>query len=219
MKLRCALAFAMLIDLVAMPLCAAELTPRVDGAQLGISISGVSYPETLARDLRSGLENRILIQVAVVTQSRVVAHADITIAVKYDLWEEKFKLKKTGGKVEEREFKEAADVIAYLSVPPLTQLFSLDALPQAESCVAKAEILINPIEREKMERLRQWVADNSTPGGVVRAGMAPTPLTSMPNDLFNKIFEQYVRGANIIAPWRLGVTSKPFLTHDLRATQ
>src|SRR5215831_12365784 len=101
MKLRCALAFAMLIDLVAMPLCAAELTPRVDGAQLGISISGVSYPETLARDLRSGLENRILIQVAVVTQSRVVAHADITIAVKYDLWEEKFKLKKTGGKVEE----------------------------------------------------------------------------------------------------------------------
>src|SRR5262245_43489129 len=121
---------SLLVSLSAPAASAAELLPRLDGRHMGIELTGVTFPETLGRDLRSGLENRIVIQVTAQSQGRVLVRKNVSYVVKFDLWEETFKLRKEmDTKVETFEVKDTAAVIAQLSAPRLVELFPLDALP------------------------------------------------------------------------------------------
>jgi hypothetical protein len=193
---------------------AAELMPRVANNAVGASVLDLPFPETLVRDLTSGFESRIFIRVSLLASGKIVGHRDGTVTAKYDLWEEQFAIRKFIGDslVNEMTFKKAQEVMAYLAHVELDSLFSADSAPNTQEVVLRADVSINPVEREKIERVRKWVAGNSAPGNVA-ADPAGTPLTSKPNDLFNKIFEQYIRGEDIVATWKLSITSKPFNPH------
>ncbi len=194
---------------------AAELRPRIDDQQIGASLSGLLFPDTLVKDLASGLDNRVLIRVAVIAKAKPIGGANVTVLIKYDLWEEVFNVRMMIGEVTtyRTDFKQVQDVIVHLSRLQLTKLFPIDSLPQDQGLALQAEILINPVEREKIEKLRKWVAANTVPNGV---GRSASVLTSKPNDLFNTIFEQYLQGADIAAPWKLTVISKVFRPRGLR---
>jgi hypothetical protein len=207
--------FALLVLGIVMSLGsqAADLTPRISNQGLGLSLSALTFPESLEKDLKSGFENRVLLRAVLLASTKIVARRDVVVTVKFDLWDELFTVRTFVGtdKISELTLKETKGVIAYLSGLQLENVFPTSAFQTEKDLVLQAEISLNPIEREKIERVRKWVASNSAPGGAVGVKAGGSPLTAKPNDLFNAIFDQYIRGEDIVAPWKVTLTSNAFI--------
>jgi hypothetical protein len=198
----------------------AELTPLLQGDELGVDLKGASLPPTIRKDLVSGLTNRIVIRVTLVRPGQPAAQRLVGFAIKYDLWEETFGVKvdvddmpisaSTGQHLEE--------VITMLKDLNLPHLFAVDAATAGKSLALTAEILFDPIEKARMEEIRKWVAENNHSGppdaSSLSAGL-PAPRSTSAR-VFNRIFEQYAAGAAVAAAWKQTVTAKPFKLEELQ---
>lgn len=199
---------------------AAQLTPVLQDGALGALLQGVSLPPTLRKDLVSGLTNRIVIRVTLLSSGQPVAQRLVGFAIKYDLWEETFgvKVDVDAMPVSASTGQNLDEVIAMLTDLNLPRLFAVDASTSDKSIALTAEILFDPIEKERMEEIRKWVAENNRSGppeaSSLSAGLPASRSTSA--RLFNRIFEQYAAGASVAATWKQTVTSKPFKLEELQ---
>jgi hypothetical protein len=100
-------------------------------------------------------------------------------------------------------------VLARLQEAKLPSLFPESGVSQGVTHTLRAEVLLNPIDAERMEKIRKWVAENSTyaPG---QSGVPDASTSNTSNDLFNRIFEQFASGASTAAAWRETAVSGPF---------
>ena len=178
-----------MLPLITTTIHAANVDPKIDGREVGVVVSDLSLPNTLPQDLASGFENKLLVRVVVLAKSDIVARTNWLITAKYDLWEEKYFVTRhaADGPVDKMSIQTTPEMVAYLSTLTLHGLFKVAALPPEQDLVMRVELFINPIEREKIDRLREWVAANSAPRGVIDSAA----YTPKPNDLFNRIFDQY----------------------------
>ena len=205
--------------LVASDALAAQLTPLLQRGELGVDLKGASLPPTLRKDLVSGLTNRIVIRVTLLSSGQPVAQRLVGFAIKYDLWEETFgvKVDVDAMPVSASTGQNLDEVIAMLTDLNLPRLFAVDASTSDKSIALTAEILFDPIEKERMEEIRKWVAENNRSGppeaSSLSAGLPASRSTSA--RLFNRIFEQYASGAPVAASWKQTVTSKPFKLEEL----
>jgi hypothetical protein len=83
--------------------------------------------------------------------------------VRYDLWDEVFALHTLvdGATRNVRTVKSAEEAMAFLRNVRLMGLFARGAPMRAGALVLKAEVLLNPIDRERMEAIRKWVQENT----------------------------------------------------------
>ena len=184
---------------------AARVQPILTGAEWGLELDALEYPPTLPRELQSGLTNRLFLRATVLDGEAVVQQRTAEIAIRYDLWEQTFTVTRTVDRAapESQKLATLAEVTAYLAALRIPRLFAAHSLPHRE-LVLRAELLLNPIGREKLRMIRKWVADNSTPEvGADRA-------SSSGNALFNRIFEQYADGSDMAAAWRVDLRSPSF---------
>lgn len=190
-------------------LCAAELTPIVDGERIGARVHALALPDTLRKELRSGLTNRLLLRITLSDDTQVKASVLVEVALKYDLWDERFEtqLLVDGVATAVPELLTVPDAMDWLGDLSLPQLFSRPDTTRA--LVLRVEALLNPIERERMERIRQWVKENSSSVPLDAGGRATT-ATSSSNAVFNEIFEQYAAGRDYASTWREELVSRPF---------
>jgi hypothetical protein len=191
---------------------AAEVTPIIEIDQIGIAVAGVKLPGSIEKDLKSGLTNKLWIRAIAADDRRIVAQRGVEIAVKYDLWDENYRMTLTveSATPEQRSFKTAAEVIGALTALKLPKLFSTDALGRSLITI-KAELLLNPIERERIEKIRNWVTDNNAYLPAEVGGFDAAKSTqSKSNAVLNRIFEQYFDGADIVAVWKDSGTTQPF---------
>lgn len=139
----------------------------------------------------------------------------VEIAVRYDLWDERFVMSVAldGVETEARAVKTLDEMQAVLRQLRLPRLFATTGMAATELHTMTAEILLNPVDRERMEMIRKWVAENSIAsddiGGRNTGGLSLA--------IFNRIFEQYAKGARIAAIWRETSTSRPFKLAELAA--
>ena len=198
---------------------AADLSPYIESARLGVIVRGLPFPETLPRDLKSGLTTHFLVHVTLSMQTHPVGTRVVELAIRYDLWEETFRLTVTADdKPTSQTFSNLEQVTTFLAAMNLPNLFATTELPSQTPLIARAEVLLNPIERERMERLRKWVAENSTPTSPSvpeGPGSSATPSAFTANTFFNRIFEQYSSGNDTAAAWHAAVSSKSFTLEDL----
>jgi hypothetical protein len=219
-NLRLLVSLVLLALFAATDVLGAQLTPLLQGGELGVDLQGASLPPAIRKDLVSGLTNRIVIRVTLVSPGQPAAERLVGFAIKYDLWEETFGVKvdvdampvsaSTGQRLDE--------VIAMLNDLNLPRLFAVDAATAGRSLTLTAEILFDPIEKARMEEIRKWVAENNHSGppdaSSLSAGL-PAPRSTSAR-LFNRIFEQYAAGASVAATWKQTVTSKPFKLEELQ---
>ena len=209
--MRIVLRFLAMMLMMTVSAHAAELTPLADQRALGARLRGLAFPQSLPKDLRSGLSNRVLIRVVLFDGEQEKAVTVVEIAVKYDLWDETFSitLQRNGTRVNQRMLTKLEDVLSYLQDLELPQLFTVT--PGAAPLTLKADVLLNPIERERMDRIREWVRDNSS-YVPLEGARAPSDITSSAgsNAVFNRIFEQYAAGGDVAAQWRETVISAAF---------
>jgi hypothetical protein len=200
---------------------AAHLVPTLEQQQLGVSITDARLPRALRDDLRSGLTTRILIKVELLQHSKPVAHRDVEIALKYDLWDESFAMTMSVDAVVvmSKTYNHLDDVIAMLSHLSVPGLFPAARLAGEQELVIAAQLLFNPLDKERMEEIRKWVTENSRPAPAdvpgASGGMAAPPPPSDSRTLFDRIFEQYAAGASVAAAFVDSATSKPFRMEEL----
>jgi len=189
----------------------AAVHPIVAKQQIGITLSEVPWPDTLQKDLSSGLENRILLRTTLTADATPVATVDVVLTEKYDLWDEQYYLKIKVGDREAgtKTAKQAQEMLGSLSTLSVEGLFGIGADSASKSFVVSVDILINPVSREKMEKLNDWIARNSTPQ-LTGANATGSRRSGRQNTLFNSIYDQYVHGADVVAPWKITLLSTPF---------
>jgi hypothetical protein len=183
---------------------AADLTPVQSNGELGIRLDGLAYPSTLPRELESGLTNRFFVRVRLLDAQTVLQERTVEIAIRYDLWDQNYLVVHTvDGVSGEARRLVSAEMKAWLSSLPMTGLFTTRGLSANRDLTLSAEVLLNPIDREKLSMIRKWVAENSTP---INADQG----ISTSNTVFNRIFEQYASGSDLAAVWHVVLTSPPF---------
>jgi hypothetical protein len=197
----------------------AEIVPTLENRQAGVQIRQLAFPDTLERDLKSGLTSRLLVRVILLGESQPISQQTVEMAVKYDLWEETFAVTvKVGDTVTANQtVPSLAEVMARLQDLRLPNLFATAGFDPARSLAVKADLLLNPIERERMEQITKWVADNTTQTAPVDPDRpaSTAPLDSTADRIFNRIFEQYAAGAEVAAGWHVSLQSKPFTLREL----
>lgn len=182
------------------------------GGKLGARIDATSFPDTLPKELTSGLTNRLYARVTLADIRGEIDQRNVEVAIRYDLWDQKFSVTATtyGAESESRSVANLAELNSMLNALPLPGLFDLTKLPAARDLTLRVDLLLNPIDREKMRMIRKWVAQNSTPDAGPEKGISTS------NTLFNQIFEQYARGSDLAAVWRTQATSEPFRMDSLQ---
>lgn len=171
---------------------------RRDG-KLGVKVIAVAYPANLSKDLVSGLTNRLYARISLLDSGRVLEQRALEIALRYDLWDEKFSLVSTMNEtvVESRTLANIAEAESMLAALSLPGLFDISRLTDRRDYLLRVELLLNPIDREKMRAIRKWVSQNTSP---TVAG----DQMSASNAVFNRIFEQYA-DSDLAAAWRVAL--------------
>jgi hypothetical protein len=202
---------ALILLLASASVDAAEMSVTLIDGKLGARIDAISYPSSLPKELISGLTNRLYARVTLMDALEIVGQRSVEIAIRYDLWDQKYSVVSAldGAIVESRSVATSAEMNELLGALPLPGLFDLSTL-SAHSLVLRVDVLLNPIDREKMRMIRKWVAQNSAPDANGDQGI------SVSNAIFNRIFEQYADGSNVAAAWRVAVTSNPFSIDSLK---
>jgi hypothetical protein len=211
-------ALLVLLALAARPAASAELTPVMREHTIGVRMGGIAWPATLPKDLVSGLTNRLLIHVALFSDSKQLDQKTAVIAIKYDLWEETFALTVTVNQtvILARNAETHPQIDAFLANLELPELFAASDVPKDKAAVLRVEILLNPIERERLATIEKWVLENNTSIPADTSGFSDKRVgDSRANEVFNKIFEQYAQGAQVAAAWRDSLSSKLFKTSEV----
>ncbi len=212
--MRRSVALALMLALGAKPAAADELMPIVKDHELGVAVRAVALPATFSRDLVSGLTNKLLIHAGLFSGSRLIDRKTAEVSIKYDLWNETFELTTTVNNtviaVRSNSTREAID--AFLADIRIPGLFAVNEVPADKDATLRVEVLLNPIERERLEAIRKWVAENNTYTPADTPGFSDKRVGgSRSNAIFNRIFEQYARGADAAgATWKQSLASKPF---------
>jgi hypothetical protein len=199
---------------------AAEVVPIFENQRTGVVIRQLPLPDTLGRDLKSGLTSRLLVRVILMGESRPLIQQTVEMAVKYDLWDETFAVTvKVGGtSATTQSLRSLSEVMLRLEELRLPNLFATGSLDAGRPLTIKVDLLLNPIERERMEQIRKWIAENTTHTAPVDPDRpaSTAPLGNSAGDpIFNRIFEQYAAGATEASVWHLSLESTPFTLKEL----
>jgi hypothetical protein len=201
---------------------AAEVVPlraRQSEHGLDVEIKALALPETLRKDLSSGLTNKLLIRITLRAAQVAISERIVEVSVKYDLWDERFSLiVSDGAGLTQRAYSQTDEVLAAIAVLRLRNVFDMQSLRTNQPYTLQVDALLNPIDKERLDKIREWVADNSayTPGRRGDSGSIAAASAGA-NAVFNRIFEQYSSGAGLAAAWREMVVSQPFIPASLES--
>jgi hypothetical protein len=219
-RVRSPIHLAAVLSLTALTSTAAELMPFTQDRELGVVVAGARYPDSLPKDLQSGLTNTILIRVSLLADSKLIRQRTVEVAIRHDLWDEAFSVSvEMDGKALDirsyRTLKEVADMLAQLRLPAL---FRSTEFAGGGQFLIRADLLLNPIERARMEKIARWVKENSsyTPSEAIGEPIGRPAEPSRSSTIFNSIFDQYAAGASEVAAWSETASSKSFRFEDVR---
>lgn len=199
-------------------LYALEVVPNQDGEHVSVELKHLKLPRKLNKELSSGLTTRMLFQLSLQQGGDVLSAKTYRLSVLYDLWEETFHVEElTGSSSRTWLLNSKKEVLELLGSPQFDKVFSTSGLRSDKKLNVKAQVLLNPVGRQKMEEIQKWVQKNTvlnpinpTTGRAVRAN----PRRG--DTIFNAIFEQFARGHSVASDWKASATSKPFQILELK---
>lgn len=199
---------------------AGELMPFKADGKVGVVIRDVRFPESFAKDLVSGLMNRILVRFEITRTAGSPALEPFSraarIGIRYDLWEENFRVETEvpGMNTTVTKVESKRAMSDFLSKLVFRKLWRIDELPPSatrDGFLIRADFLLNPIGQEKMEKIKKWVTQNSVT--VVQSSAGGVGVRTLgrarAGAMFNEIFGQISGGATEAAAWREIIVSKP----------
>ncbi len=175
------LSLLLTIGLVAAPLVALAVEPRT--RRVGVSVRDNrlkisfgfrdAFPKGVQEKLSSGLTQQVLIKVSLERRGETppVAYWARNIGVTYKLWEEKYivSLEDISGRrsASVKTKRQAVDLAGALVEAPITDVRGIPA----GAYRLRVRIETNPVSKEMVEKIRQWLARS-------RASKADAPAPS-----------------------------------------
>lgn len=208
---------ASILVLIGAEALGADVSPFLQEQWLGATVANAPFPAGLRKDLTSGLTSRVLVRIALSSDGAVLKQQSAEVTIRYDLWEETFAATIiVGGAVAETNRYPTLDaVIAFLARLRLPRLFRSAELNHNARYVIRAELLLNPIDRERMDQISKWVRENSDDTPLGPDGVGARVTSSMSTEIFNRLFEQYAKGSDTAAAWHDSAASAAFTLADL----
>jgi hypothetical protein len=214
-RLIASIAIIAIASLLLTPALAAELTAMRRGQHIGARVQKLDFPESLRKELVSGLTNRLLLRVSLRRDGQLLEETAIEITIRFDLWDESFHVATSSPGGEVRRVETSLDAtLRALDDLLLADLFDVSSRPSNEQMHVHADVLLNPIDRERMDKIRRWVAENTT--NAASSSQSTTRSSSASSELFARIFEQYAAGKDVASIWRRSLASRPFRLDELR---
>lgn len=191
---------------------ALEIIPLKGPSGYGVKIKDITYPDKIEKELSSGLTTKVLYHLQLKAGPEVIINFISEYAVKYDLWDESFafEISPPSDEKVKRIFRSNNEVLVQLQSPVFDGAFGSD-VQQDKLMRIQVDILLNPIQKEKMEKIRKWVAQNSVTDLLDPTGGRSLKSTGARGDtIFNTIFEQFSRGSSVAGVWKTSGQSKEF---------
>jgi hypothetical protein len=163
---------------------AVEMKSETHGTRVEVSFSGLPLPEEeLRKQMKSGLTTTFAAQLIVKGASSTFKTLR-TFWIVYDLWEERYQVKVLEAEtVQKFTSSDAEAVIGQLKSPS----FQIPLLK--EDAQAQLILTMNPVSREKMEKIRRWLAQNNVnlpSANAVSSKSTVNPETSIKNGVAEK---------------------------------
>lgn len=177
--------------IVAALMCIAAGKVHVEASRdkiLSYSLEREGFLSDKARkDLTSGLTTKVVLLAKLVElPNKSINEQLITIASRYDLWEEKFYLStEDDGKI---IFQSQSDLEKALEAPGPFKWLPLSALKQGGQYKIEVVESLNPLSQEKFEALQKWVTRQKL--SLRGSGISNDPANSavMPETSFSALF-------------------------------
>jgi hypothetical protein len=154
-----------------------------------------------AQRLLSGFSSRVLVRVAIFRLDRPepVAQAMRHTEIVYDLWDEKFRVRRfeAGGKVETREASSAGEAIELATALVDFPLVNLDRLTPGVAYRLSVRADLNPISQELLADVRRWLA---RPSPRSRMGSGDSFFGSFVSIFVNPRIDESERQLRLVSP-------------------
>lgn len=194
-----------LLMVLASTASATSLTLWRQNSHLGVRLQKIHVPGEIQRELASGLSNRWLMNLTLTVKGVPIQERNLEFSLKYDLWDEVYRLVL---RIDDQErnrwqFATAEQFLQFFGLIKIPELFDASQLVLAEPVSIRLRLLINPVSKERMEKIKAWVTQNSitvpsTQGGFPN-GRVPNGIRT--NTLFNKIYEEFENGKSLSSAW------------------
>jgi hypothetical protein len=151
--------------------------------------------------LLSGFTSRVLVRIAILRldQSEPVAQAMRQTEIVYDLWDEKFRMRRfeAGGKVETREVGNVTEAIDLATVLAGFPVAEIDRLEPGASYRLSVRADLNPISQELLADVRRWLA---RPSARSRTGSGDSFFGSFVSIFVNPRIDDSERQLRLVSP-------------------
>jgi hypothetical protein len=155
-----------------------------------------------AQRLLSGFTSRVLVRVAVFRRDKPepVAQAMRHTEIVYDLWDEKFRVRRfeAGGKVEMREVSSAGEAIDLATALAAFPVVDLDRLEPGVAYRLSVRADLNPISQELLADVRRWLA---RPSPRSRMGSGDSFFGSFVSIFVNPRIDESERQLRLVSPF------------------
>ena len=120
---------------------AATLSVSQSGGEIGMRIDALVYPESLPRELESGLTNRLYLRVTVLDGETTLQVSTVELAIRYDLWDQAFTVTRTvnTAPAETVTLASTSDMNAFLQSLHVPRIFSARMLPPTRPLTLRAD--------------------------------------------------------------------------------
>lgn len=184
---------------------------------LGIQLIDLQLPDSIRKDLKSGLTNKFLFIFRIQSQGSEEIVIPIELSIKYDLWDETYSMTIVANSKTKTSFiPKIEDVLSQISNFRWPDLMDFSKWPKNAKMKIQGSIILNPIEKERMEQIKKWVLQNSSissSGSGSNEGGFVSGIRH--HKIFDKIFEEKTSGSKFATQWVSNMEATSYSLEDL----
>ncbi len=138
-----------------------ELESRISNNVLTVRVSEINYPKNIIEnELNSGLPNNFNVIFSVKNNKEIRFVKNINYQVTFDLWDEVYIIQTTldNKTTLEEIVDEKSLVIDFINNITFENIGMLAELQQDQGYQLTAQVLVNPVNTERIEKIRRWIA-------------------------------------------------------------
>lgn len=157
--------------LIILILCISPLGRTVDiqllrnGSHYDLQVSNVPFPqEKFKKDLNSGLSTTLITSLSLFRENALQTKKQLMFKIYYDLWDEVYYFKSLDGdKVLSTTKLNKTLLNNFLSQYTFPTTITEEESKRISSYTAMFELVVDPINKEKRDKIKKWLAQNQVP--------------------------------------------------------
>jgi len=200
---------------------AVDIQLQRNGSHYDLQVSNVPFPlEKFKSDLNSGLSTTLITSLTLFKDNALQTNTHLKFKIYYDLWDEVYYFKSLDGdKVISTIKFGKGSLNNNLSQYTFSTTFTDDEAKRLSSYTAIFELVVDPINKEKRDKIKKWLAQNQVPATTSREfstsndklKLDTTTSGTIKRNLFNQILDSELNSELDTGAWNFVTPKMPLL--------